>query len=158
MISFNLTHACFEVALVKWLTLCDPMNFSLPDSSVRGDSPGKNSELLCLPSGGLPDPGIEPVSLISSGLAGRFFTTSQPGKPHLTIITSLKVLSPNIITLVVRASAYEFRGAQVSLGQSNNPFRSRVTYSVFVHICVCVCVCFCFLKLHWIYRQIQGRS
>ena len=28
----------------------------------------------------LPDPGIEPMSLASSALAGRFFTTVPPGK------------------------------------------------------------------------------
>ena len=31
--------------------------------------------------GDLPDPGIEPVSLASSALAGRFFTTAPHGKP-----------------------------------------------------------------------------
>ena len=30
--------------------------------------------------GNLPDPGIEPVSLASPALAGRFFTTALPGK------------------------------------------------------------------------------
>ena len=30
----------------------------------------------CLPPGDLPDPGIEPKSLTSPALAGRFFTTS----------------------------------------------------------------------------------
>ena len=34
------------------------------------------SGLPCLPPGDLPDPGIEPVSLTSPALAGRFFTTS----------------------------------------------------------------------------------
>ena len=34
------------------------------------------SELLCPPSGDIPDPGIEPASLISPALASRFFTTS----------------------------------------------------------------------------------
>ena len=34
------------------------------------------SELLCLPPGDLPHPRIEPMSLKSSILAGRFFTTS----------------------------------------------------------------------------------
>ena len=33
------------------------------------------SGLPCLPPGGLPDPGIEPVCLTSPALAGRFFTT-----------------------------------------------------------------------------------
>ena len=34
------------------------------------------SGLPRLPPGDLPDPGIEPASLISLALAGRFFTTS----------------------------------------------------------------------------------
>ena len=32
-------------------------------------------------SGGLPDPGTKPISLVSPALAGRFFTTEPPGKP-----------------------------------------------------------------------------
>ena len=28
-------------------TFCDPMNFSLPGSSVHGDSPGKNTGVGC---------------------------------------------------------------------------------------------------------------
>ena len=34
------------------------------------------SGLPCPPPGDLPDPGIEPASLISPTLAGEFFTTS----------------------------------------------------------------------------------
>ena len=34
------------------------------------------SGLPCPPPGDLPDPGIEPMSLKSPALAGRFFTTS----------------------------------------------------------------------------------
>ena len=34
------------------------------------------SELACLPPRDLPDPGVEPVSLMSPALAGEFFTTS----------------------------------------------------------------------------------
>ena len=34
--------------------------------------------------GDLLDPGIEPVSLVSPELAGRFFTTALPGKPMYT--------------------------------------------------------------------------
>ena len=32
--------------------------------------------LLCPPPGDFPDPGIEPTSLMSPALAGRFFSTS----------------------------------------------------------------------------------
>jgi len=34
------------------------------------------SGLSCPPPGDLPDPGIEPMSLSSAALAGRFFTNS----------------------------------------------------------------------------------
>ena len=38
------------------------------------------------PSGNLPDPGIEPVSLIPPTLAGRLFTTVPPGSPNVKVI------------------------------------------------------------------------
>ena len=57
-------------------TLCNPMDLSPPGSSVHGDSPGRNwSGLPCPPPGDLPNPGIEPASLISPALANRHFTT-----------------------------------------------------------------------------------
>ena len=36
------------------------------------------------PPGDLPDPGIEPVSLVAAALVGRFFTSEPPGKPSLS--------------------------------------------------------------------------
>ena len=38
------------------------------------------SGLPCPSPGDLPDPGMETVSPISPALAGKFFTTEQPGK------------------------------------------------------------------------------
>ena len=40
-------------------------------------------KLLCPPPGVLPDPGIEPISLMSPVLAGRFFTTSAAWEAHI---------------------------------------------------------------------------
>ena len=40
------------------------------------------SGLLRPPPGDLPDPGIEPVSLLSPALAGGFFTTSATWEAH----------------------------------------------------------------------------
>ena len=37
--------------------------------------------MLCPPPGDLPDPGIEPESLMSPALADGFLTTRPPGKP-----------------------------------------------------------------------------
>ena len=48
-------------SLQSCLTLCNPMDCSLPGSSIHGI---------------LPDPGFEPTSLTSPALAGGFFITS----------------------------------------------------------------------------------
>ena len=63
------------------LTLCDPMDCSLPGSSVHGDSPSQNTGVGCrfllqgifLPQG-------SSLSLVPPALAGRFFTAALPGK------------------------------------------------------------------------------
>jgi len=44
------------------------------------------SGLPCPPPGALPDPGIEPVSLMSPALAGRFFTTSTTWEAQHAVI------------------------------------------------------------------------
>ena len=41
------------------------------------------SGLPFLSPGDLPNPGIEPTSLVSPALTGGFFTTEPPGKPTL---------------------------------------------------------------------------
>ena len=38
----------------------------------------------------LPNPGIEPKTLVPPALAGGFFTTEAPGKPPLTLLKTLK--------------------------------------------------------------------
>ena len=44
---------------------------------------------LPFPSPGhLPNPGIEPASLMSPALAGGFFTTTAPGKPQDVVTTA----------------------------------------------------------------------
>ena len=58
-------------------TLCNPMDCSLPGSSIHRISRQKYWSGLPYPSpGDLPDPGIERSSLMSPSLAGGFFTTS----------------------------------------------------------------------------------
>ena len=57
------------------LTLCDPMDCSLPDS-VCGIPQARTMEWVALPSSrDLPNPGIKPRS---PTLQGRFFTTEPP--------------------------------------------------------------------------------
>ena len=55
-------HVCVLVAQ-SYLTLCDPMNYSLPGSSVHGILQASILEWVAIPSpGDLPDPGIKPGS------------------------------------------------------------------------------------------------
>ena len=55
------------------LTLCDPMDCSPPGSSVHGILQSRILEWVASPPpGDLPDPRIEPVSLVSPALAGGF--------------------------------------------------------------------------------------
>ena len=64
-------------------TLCDPVDCSPPVSSVHGISQERIVEWVAIPPpGDLPNLGMEPVSLASAALAGRFFTTEPPGKPQ----------------------------------------------------------------------------
>ena len=56
------------------LTLCDPMDYSLPGSSVHGIlRQGYWSGVPRPPPEDLPDPGIKAASPMSSSLAGGFF-------------------------------------------------------------------------------------
>ena len=60
--------------------LCNSMNCSLPGSSVHGIFQQDYwSGLSFSTPRGLPNPGIEPGSLVSSALAGRFLPTAPPG-------------------------------------------------------------------------------
>ena len=65
-----------RVCAQSCLTLCNTMDCSLPGSYVHGISRQEYWSGLPFPSpGDLPDSGIEPTSLVSPALAGKFLTT-----------------------------------------------------------------------------------
>ena len=65
-------------------TLCDPMDCSLPGSSVHGVFQARILEWVAIPTpGDHLDPGIDPPSLASPALAGGFFTIVPPGKSQV---------------------------------------------------------------------------
>ena len=78
-------------------TLCEPMDYSLPGSSVCGDSPGKNTGVAChFPSpGDLPNPGIKPES---PALAGSFFT-AEPWPAQSNSLLELKLIFSSVQSL-----------------------------------------------------------
>ena len=58
------------------MTLCDPIDCSLPGSSGHGILQARILVWVAVPSpGDLPDPQMEPVSLKSPALGGRLFIT-----------------------------------------------------------------------------------
>ena len=73
-----INYVCVHAKLLQsYPTLCDPMDFSPPASTVHGILQARILEWVTMPSpGNLPNPGIKPMSLASPALAGGFFTTS----------------------------------------------------------------------------------
>ena len=62
-------------------TLCDPMDCCPPQAPLSMGFPRQEYwSGLPFPPGGIPDPGIGPVS---PALADGFFTTAPPGKPPM---------------------------------------------------------------------------
>ena len=71
-------------SLQSYPTLCDPIDCSPSGSSVHGILQQEYWSGWPRPSpGDLPDPGIEPTSLTSPALAGRFFTASTTWEYHV---------------------------------------------------------------------------
>ena len=81
--------------LQSCLTLCNPMDHSLLSSSVHGIFQVRiQLQVGChaLPSGDLPDPGMEPVCLRSPALACGFFITNATCDVPCLIDVRLTVL------------------------------------------------------------------
>ena len=68
------THCLHAKSLQSCLTLCNPLDCSLPGFSVQGIHQREYWDgLPCPPLGNRLNPGIEPVSFMSSALPGEFF-------------------------------------------------------------------------------------
>ena len=77
-------------------TLCNPMDCSLPGSSVHVDSPGKNTGVGCQdPPGDIPNPGTKPRSPI---LQVDPILSELPGKPKNTGVGSLSLIQGIFLT------------------------------------------------------------
>ena len=76
------------------LTLRDPMDYSLPGSSVQGILQGRLLKRVAMPSSRESFwPGIKPVSLMTPALAGGFFTTSATWEALIHLRGQLYLLS-----------------------------------------------------------------
>ena len=84
-LDFCLLQSCMHAKLLQLCMTLRPMDYSLPDSSVYGDSPDKNAGVGChaLFQGIFPTQGSN-LHLMSPALAGKFFTTSATWEAHLS--------------------------------------------------------------------------
>ena len=76
-------------------TLCGPMDWSqtvgpYAPLSMGFYRQGYWSGLACPPPGDLPDPGMEPMSLVSPALQVDYLPLLSPGKPQRTVWSFLK--------------------------------------------------------------------
>ena len=139
-------HACVCVrSLQSCLALCNPVYYSLPSSSVHGILQARILEWVAVPSSrDLPDPGIEPTSLMSPSLTVRFFTSSTtweaPCELHTCITIQLESREGKIIQLQYTSLIGYFQYfPSVSFLYLFNMFLhiSPCTYFYFLFICPC---------------------
>ena len=87
-----ITYICAN-SICVWLFVT-LWSVSLPASSVYEISRQEYwSGLPCPPPGALPDPGIEPASLKTLALAGRFFTTNATWEAQIYLLLLLSHFS-----------------------------------------------------------------
>ena len=71
----SVTKSCLTFVTLQTVTCWASLSMGFPRQEYW-------SELPFSTPGDLPNPGIEPTSLMSLPLAGRFFTTAPSGKPY----------------------------------------------------------------------------
>ena len=84
---FKVIYGCLcEKSLQSCPTLWDPIDCSLPGSSVHGILQGRTLEWVAIPSpGDLPDPGIKPMSPASPALREDSLPLSLLGSPLILL-------------------------------------------------------------------------
>ena len=87
------------------------------------------SGLSCPPAGDLPNPGIEPMSLMSPALAGRLFTTSTTWAAHALITRSINSQKQQLEQKAAQTLRRSMGGTQVgiSLGRIRRDLVVAVT-------------------------------
>ena len=81
--------SCVQLFATPWAVDCQaPLSMGFSRHKYQSGWP-------CPPPGDLPDPGIEPSSLMSSALAGGFFTTSTTWEAYIYIYMYLDPESPS---------------------------------------------------------------
>ena len=100
-------------------TLCDPMDCSLPGSSVHGLLQARILEWVAFPfSRGSSQPGIEPRS---PTLQANFLPSELPGKPKYTGVGSLTLLQGIFLTQESNQRHLHYRQILYHLSYQRSP-------------------------------------
>ena len=101
----NLVLVCACLVAQPCLTLCNPRDWSLPASSVPGDSLGKNTGVGCYAflQGNLPNPEIKPKS---PTLQGDSLLSEPPRKPNLDSVSKGRDITLPTKVHIVNAMAF----------------------------------------------------
>ena len=79
-------------SLHSCLTLCSPTDYRLPGASVHGILQARKLQWIVMPySGGLPDPGIEPVFPVSSAWQEDSLLLSNWASPKYALTLYTKI-------------------------------------------------------------------
>ena len=121
-ISTLASNRCFKISVFKifcnpscvlclvaqlCLTLCNPVAYSPPGSSIRGILQARILEWVAMPSSrDLPSPGIKPRSL---ALQADSLPSEPPGKPKNTKVGSLSLLQGIFLTQESNPSLLRYR-------------------------------------------------
>ena len=89
------------------LTVCDPVDCNLPETSEHGILQARILEWVAMASSrGLSNPGIEPTSLMSPASTSTFFTTSTSWEARICLRAFLVAQQETLV---------QFLGQEVSL-------------------------------------------
>ena len=89
-----LSHfSCVQFCVTLWTVACQaPPSMGLSSQEYWNG-------FLCPPPGDLPNLGIDPVSLMSPALAGKFFTTEPPDADAAGLQMNLVMAKAQIVSL-----------------------------------------------------------
>ena len=90
-------HVCVRAQLLSRVSLCNPIDCSLPGSLVHGILQARLLDWKFPPPGDLPEPGIKPTSPVSPALAGGFFTIAAPGKLMMSVRVLIETVGHSAI-------------------------------------------------------------
>ena len=147
------------------------MDCSLPGSSVHGILQQEHwSRLPCPPPGDLPNPRIEPMSLLSPALAGRFFTPRATWEAACGPRPTLFLLQPQFALGKGRIQHKEIFKVSLVFGifyfvffswlLRPGPWKEGAPWasSYFYWVCCCLALCLGLYVSHWILIASWKRS